>query len=317
MELSLHRLRMLREFARRGTVTQAARALQYTPSAVSQQLNVLERDAGVTLFEHVGRRLRLTAEGRLLAAHAAEILTAEEQARTALEQAQKVLTAELTVGVVATVAASLVPTTLRILGQQEPRITVHTREVSPEVALAAVRDGEFDMTFVLDYPETPVSLDLGLRSTVVAVEQHYLVTAEDPCEVESPVALADFATHDWIASGENTDYGRAFLATCRRAGFEPYIRHQIDDQSTAMAMAARGLGVTLVANLGLTLKPENARILQAQNPPLRRLLLVRRSSTAHRPSEEAFVRSALEATSLWGIHPQSSSQERSSAEGLP
>lgn len=311
MELSLHRLRMLREFSRRGTVTGAAAALRYTPSAVSQQLSTLERDAGVTLFEHVGRRLRLTPEGRLLATHAAEILAAEERAQTALEQAQKTLTAELTVGVVATVAASLMPPTLGILGEQEPGITVRSREVSPEVALAAVRDGEFDMTFVLDYPETPVNLDLGLRSTVIAVEQLYLVTTWNRSDAESLVELADFADHDWIASGENTDYGRAFLATCRRAGFEPHIRHQIDDQSTAMAMAAGSLGVTLVADLGLTPRPESARILRVQNPPLRRLLLVRRSSTAHRPSEEAFVRSALEAAVRRGIHPQASDDQQS------
>lgn len=314
MELSLHRLRLLREFARRGTVTRAAEVLQYTPSAVSQQLSALEREVEVVIFEHVGRRLRLTPDGRLLALHAVEILAAEERARTALEQAQKTLTAELTVGVVATVAASLLPPTLRILGEQEPGVTVRTREVSPEVALAAVRDGEFDMTFVLDYPETPVSLDVGLRSTVITVEQHYLVAAEDRCDAASPVELADFADHDWIASGQNTDYGRAFLATCRRAGFEPRIRHQIDDQSTAMIMAAGGLGVSLIADLGLKPHPENVRILRAQNPPLRRLLLVRRKSTGHRSSEEAFVRSALEAARLTGIHPDMGSRAPPGAE---
>src|SRR5699024_1758912 len=252
-------------------------------------LSALEREVGVALFEQVGRRLRLTPDGRILAQHAARILSAEEQARTALERAQAVVTAELTIGLVATVAASLLPSTLRILRAQEPGISVRTREVSPEVALEAVSDGEFDMTFVLDYPETPVSLNLGLRSTVVAVEQLYLVTSKDQGVVDDPVDLADFATHDWIASGETTDFGRAFLTTCRRAGFEPRIRHQIDGQSTAMAMAAEGLGVTLIADLGLTPRPENAAILRVESPPLRRLLLVRRGSTADRPSEEAFV----------------------------
>lgn len=304
MELSLHRLRMLQEFSRRGTVTRAAAALQYTPSAVSQQLSALEREVGVALFEQVGRRLRLTPDGRILAQHAAEILSAEERARTALESAQKAVIAELTIGVVATVATSLLPTTLRILDEHEPGVTVRTREVSPEVALEAVRDGEFDMTFVLDYPETPVSLDLGLRSTVVAVEQLYLVARPDQCQMEGPVDLADFAGHDWIASGESTDFGRAFLATCRRAGFEPRIRHQIDGQSTAMAMAAEGLGVTLIADLGLTPQPGDAAVLRLQSPPLRRLLLVRRGSTADRPSEEAFVRAVLAAAVQRDIHPR-------------
>lgn len=303
MDLSLHRLRMLKEFARRGTVVQTAETLQYTPSAVSQQLNALERDAAVALFEHVGRRLRLTPAGRLLARHAEEILDAEERARVALERTHQTVTAELTLGVVATVAASLVPPTLGILQQQAPGITVRTREVSPEVALAAVRDGEFDMTFVLDYPETPVSLDVSLRSTVVAVEELRVATHPTQYPVPRALDLADFAEEDWIASGETTDFGRAFLAACRSAGFEPHVRHQIDDQATAMSMAAQGLGVTLVAPLGMAACGEDAQIIHVRDPPVRRLLLVRRSSTADRPSEESFVDSAVRAAEQLGIAP--------------
>lgn len=303
MNLSLRRMRALHEFASRGTITRAAEALHYTPSAVSQQLTALEREVGVPLFEQVGRRLRLTPSGRMLALHASEMLAAEERARADVERAQTSLSASLTVGVVATFAASLLPTTLRILGEQEPGIDVSTREVSPEVALEAVHDGDFDMTFVLDYPETPVSLDLGLRSTVAAVERLYVVVAEDQHEPVGPVDLADVAEWDWIASGAGTDFGRAFLATCRRAGFEPHVRHEIDSQSTALSMAAAGLGATLIADLGLTPLPEHARILHIRNPPLRRLLLVRRSSTVDRPSENAFVRAALDAAMEQGIHP--------------
>src|SRR5690625_2480554 len=120
MELSLHRLRMLSEFARCGTVTRAAAVLHYTPAAVSQQLAVLEREVGVELLEQVGRRVRLTEIGRVLARHAAEILEAEERARLALEQAQHVLDADLTVGMPATLAGSLVPPILALLAERHP-----------------------------------------------------------------------------------------------------------------------------------------------------------------------------------------------------
>lgn len=303
MNLSLRRMRALHEFASRGTITRAAEALHYTPSAVSQQLTALERDVGIPLFEQVGRRLRLTPNGRMLALHAGQMLAAEERARADVERAQTSLTASLTVGVVATFAASLLPITLRILGEQEPGIDVSTREVSPEVALEAVHDGDFDMTFVLDYPETPVGLELGLRSTVAAVERLYVVVADDQHESDDPIDLSELADWEWIASGAGTDFGRAFLATCRRAGFEPHVRHEIDSQATALSMAAAGLGATLIADLGLTPLPEHARVLQIRNPPLRRLLLVRRSSTVERPPENAFLRATLDAASEMGIHP--------------
>ena len=72
--LDLRRLRLLRELEARGTVHAAAAALDYTPSAVSQQLAVLEREAGATLLERTGRTLSLTDAGRLLVAHAAALL---------------------------------------------------------------------------------------------------------------------------------------------------------------------------------------------------------------------------------------------------
>lgn len=303
MELSLHRLRMLHEFARYGTITGAATALHYTSSAVSQQLSALEREIGLELLEQVGRKLRLTEVGRLLAKHAAEILAAEERARIALEQGQETLTADLTVGVLATIAASLVPPALGILAQRHPEVTVRTREVTPEDALASVRDGGLDLAFVLDYPDAPTSWDLSLEFTVVSTEQLHLVVPSGEFDLASPVTLADLAEYPWVASGSDTDFGRTLLAVCRLAGFEPHIPHQVDEQSTAMAMVAGKLGITLVADLGLTPRPGGVDILRLRQPIQRRVVLVRRKATSHRPSEHAFVRSAVDAAAELGLHP--------------
>lgn len=303
MELSLHRLRMLHEFARCGTITGAAAALHYTPSAVSQQLGALEREVGVRLLEQVGRRVRLTEGGRVLAEHGAEILAAEERARIALERSRETLTANLTVGVLATVAASLVPSTLELLAERHPGVAVRTREVTPEDALVAVRDGDLDLAFVLDYPDAPMSWDLHLESTLVGVEQLHLVVPRGAFDVDDPVALADLAERSWVASGSDTDFGRALLTVCRVAGFEPRIAHQVDEQATAMAMVAGNLGITLVADLGLALRPGGVDVLPLQQPLLRRVALVRRMATGNRPSEHAFLRSALDAAASLGLRP--------------
>src|SRR5699024_12537435 len=99
MDLSLRRLRMLRELHRRGTVPAVAAALHYSPSGVSQQLTQLERDVGVVLVERYGRRIRLTDLGLLLAEHAEEILASADRASIALEQAQGGVATRLTAGV--------------------------------------------------------------------------------------------------------------------------------------------------------------------------------------------------------------------------
>src|SRR3954468_3628359 len=72
--LDLRRLRLLHELHQRGTIAAVADALQFTPSAVSQQLAVLERETGVKLLERAGRGVRLTDAGRVLAGHAAALL---------------------------------------------------------------------------------------------------------------------------------------------------------------------------------------------------------------------------------------------------
>lgn len=78
--LDLHRLRMLFELQRLGTVTAVAEALQYTHSAISQQLAQCERDVGVKLYEKVGRRIRLTEQGEILAEYAGRMLALSDEA---------------------------------------------------------------------------------------------------------------------------------------------------------------------------------------------------------------------------------------------
>ncbi|MBA0049931.1 LysR family transcriptional regulator [Streptomyces sp. AJS327] len=298
MELSLHRLRMLHELSRRGTMTEAAAALHYTPSAVSQQLAALEREVGLKLLEHVGRRVRLTEIGRVLAQHAAEVLAAEERARIALERAQRSLTADLTVGVLATLAGSLVPPTLALLAERHPGVRVRTRELAPEETQSAVRDGDLDLAFVLDYPDhpdVPVSWDAHVEATLVGVEHLHLVAPQGMLTTPGPVDLADLADHSWVASGTSTEFGRALWTMCRAAGFTPRIAHQMDEQATAMAMVAAGLGVTLVADLGLSLRPSGVEVFRFAKPLRRRVMVLRRAATQDRPSERAFVRAAVDA----------------------
>ena len=82
--LDLHRLRLLREFAVRGSIARTATVLGYTPSAVSQQLAALEREAGTALLDRSARRAELTDAGRRLASHAERILAMVEEAETDL-----------------------------------------------------------------------------------------------------------------------------------------------------------------------------------------------------------------------------------------
>lgn len=304
VELSLQRLRMLRELNRRGTLTAAAAALHYTVSAVSQQLAQLERDVGATLFERTGRRVQLTGLGQVLAEHAEEILAAVERATVALEDAQDTPAVRLTAGVWASVASGLLPSALSALATEYPGVQVRTRELAPEDTAGAVRDGALDFSFVIDYSNYPMPWDPGLTRDVIAVERlHAAVPAgalPSPTPSVAPVsplypglrqtalaapaiALPELAEHPWILAGPRSHFGRAVRLACQACGFEPRINHEVGEQATALAMVAAGLGVTLVSDLGLSLCPPGVQIVALTEPVMRTVSIAYRTGNARRP----------------------------------
>jgi DNA-binding transcriptional LysR family regulator len=300
MELSLHRLRMLRELRRRGTVTAAAAALHYTASAVSQQLAQLERDVGVKLIERLGRRVQLTELGMLLTDHAEEILRSVERATTALEDAQDGVSARLTGGVWASVASGLLPFALSALAAEHPGIEVRTKELAPEDTAGAVRDGTLDFSFVIEYSDYPMPWDPVLTKVVIAVERMHAAVPEGSVPAES-VQLLELAEHPWILAGPRSHFGHAVRLACQRAGFEPKIDHEVGEQATALAMVGAGLGVTLVSDLGLTLRPPGVDIVALTEPVMRTVSVAHRTSSGTRPSLQLVIEAVRAAAAAKGL----------------
>jgi DNA-binding transcriptional LysR family regulator len=241
MTLSLHRLRMLREVARHDGVTAAARAMHYSPSGISQQIAALESEVGAPILERVGRGIRLTEVGRVLVQHADILLAAERDAVAALEAARDTMAVELTVGVFATVAAALVPTVLHDLAAEHPEIRLRTREVDPEDAVLDLRHGHLDLAFLLDYPQAAEPWSANLTLSPVGID-HLHVVAPSERFAGTSVDLVELADENWVISGPHTYYGRAVRAACQRAGFHLRITHEVDEQATALAMVAAGVG---------------------------------------------------------------------------
>ncbi|WP_181783635.1 LysR family transcriptional regulator [Pseudonocardia pini] len=300
MELSLSRLRMLRELYRRGTVTAAAASLHYTASAVSQQLAQLEREVGGTLFERLGRRVRFTELGLVLTEHAEEILGSVERAELALEEARDERSVRLTAGVWASVTSGLLPAALTRLAETHPGIRVSTRELTPEETAGAVRDGALDFSFVIDYSGHPMSWDPALSREVVAVEQLYAAVPAGSV-TGAEVALVDLADRPWILAGPRSHFGRAVRNACRRAGFEPRTIHEAEEQFTALALVAGGLGVTLVSDLGLAQCPPGVDVLPLTEPVLRTVSIAYRTRAVRRPAFQHVIAAVREAAQELGL----------------
>lgn len=307
MEVSFHRLRLLSELARRETVTAVAAALNYTVSAVSQQLALLEREAGTALFERRGRRLVLTEAGLVLAGHADTILEAAEDAGRAMESARADMGTTLTAGIWASVASTLLAPGLRVLERENPGIVVRTRELAPEDTTGAVRDGSLDLAFVLDYSSYPMAHVPELARAPIAVETLHAVVPRGFVD-STHVQLADLERAPWVLAHPRSHFGRAVRLACRDAGFEPEIRHEVGEQSTALALVAAGLGVTLATDLGLGTFPADVNVLPLAEDLTRTMSIVYRQRDSSRRPLHAFVDAFTEAARELGLDSAHDSQ---------
>src|SRR3712207_8536285 len=193
--LDLRKLLLLRELHARGTVAAVAEALAYTPSAVSQQLAQLQREAGVPLTERVGRRLRLTDAGLRLVDHADVRLARVEAAEAELQEAVGAVHGRIRLASLQTPLLSLVPPAIELLAARHPDVRVELYEMEPEQSLPALALGEFDAAIAEEYddvprPRTPaLAREVLLRDGIVVV----LPRTHPAAASGGPVRLADLA----------------------------------------------------------------------------------------------------------------------------
>ncbi len=245
------RLRLLREFAHRGTMIAVAEALGLTSSAVSQQLAVLAREARVPLFERVGRRLRLSAEGARLAGHAETILQTMEQARLDLAAAGTEPRGALRIACFATFAkARLLPAMTR-LRKRHPMLQAIVCEHETDAAIDAVRSGACHVAIVFSYNLVPRPDLPGLATLPLLEEPVLLALPRTRQRARNPLALKHLANEDWIVGSSGTDDHHLAERACSIAGFTPRITHTVDDYDLLLRMVSAGFGVGFVPELGL------------------------------------------------------------------
>jgi len=230
--LDLHRLKLLREVDARGTIHGAARALDYTPSAISQQLAVLEREAGAKLLERSGRNVRLTDAGRVLVRHAALLLDGVEAAEAELAG----IATGRPAGVVRIAAFQsaflrIVAPAMAALAVSNPDIRVEATELEVEEGVPALRLQQLDVVIGDEYESQPRPVHADLAREALVHEQVRLVlSATHPLVTNGPVSMARLADAVWAASLPGTGHREMQIQACRRlGGFEPDLRYGSND----------------------------------------------------------------------------------------
>ncbi|WP_433239384.1 LysR substrate-binding domain-containing protein [Streptosporangium sp. CA-135522] len=323
--LDVRRLRLLRELSYRGTIAAVAEAMTFTPSAVSQQLAALEREAGVALLERTGRRVTLTPAGVALVGHAEAVLERLEQASAELAAAHTGLVGIIRVGAFPTATRTILPAALAALGRDHPGLEPMVDEIDPAEVAPRLRAGDLDVALVHEYDFVPAVPDLALDTEPLLEEPMYLASGDGdatpaghgapgaarspagPGDARSPAGPGDDVADSllrrrddsWIVSKPGTLCHTMTVRACQAAGFAPRIRHHIDDFTTVLAMVAVGQGVALVPELGAADPPGGVRLTEL---PMRRRTQIafRRGAAAH-PAVAAFT-AALRSSIPGGPH---------------
>jgi DNA-binding transcriptional LysR family regulator len=287
--LDVRRLQLLCDLSRLGTIAAVADLHTYTPSAVSQQLSALEREAGAPLLERSGRRVALTAAGRLLVEHGDRVLAALEQAEAALAALGAGLTGPLRIGAFPTAVRTLLPSALVALGREHPGLELSVAELDPVAIPAALRERRLDVGLVNDYELAPGAPDPepgpGLEAAPLLDEAVFIAFPAPSQAGNEPLLAAREA--DWILASPGTLCHTATLHVCRAAGFTPRARHHADDFATVLALVAAGQGVSLVPQLAAAQPPSGVRLLPL--PVRRRNWIAYRQGAAAHPGVAAFA----------------------------
>ncbi|MFJ2832281.1 LysR family transcriptional regulator [Streptomyces sp. NPDC087263] len=290
--LNLERLRTLDALARHGSVSGAADGLHVTTSAVSQQMSKLEREVGQQLLAKNGRGVRLTDAGRLLADHAARILSQVELAQSDLEAQRGQVVGELRLAAFPTAARGLFPAVLGALRAEHPGLRVSSRELEPEHGVAGLVRGDIDLAVVLDWYNKPLPVPEGLvKATLLDDPADVAMPEGHPLADRDTVDLEDFADDEWISWPEGEFCHEWLVYTLRAKGIEPRIAHLAGEHHTQLALVAAGLGVCVAPRLGRGPMPAGVRAVPVRHRVHRYVHAVWREDADRRPS----IRAAVEA----------------------
>ena len=282
--LDLHRLRLLKEFAGRGTIAATAAALGYTPSAVSQQLATLEREAGVILLDRTARSAELTDAGIRLAAHAERILAQVEEAEADLSAQEREPTGRVSVAAFPTAAAAFAPALARSL-RAHPRLTLLLRQTQRDEGLSSVRWGEVEVALVDDWTGRLTSTGAGVLQFYPLVRDPLVLVVPRGHPAE-PVDLGRLSeTSRWMAAPAGEPTRVAVDRLLAAAGGAPAMPWEFEGLGTILSLVSRGIGVAAIPRLALA--AGEGRVVVRELPgsdAARDVYAVARTASVRRPS---------------------------------
>ena len=297
--LDLHRLRLLQEFAARGSIARTAAVLGYTPSAVSQQLAALEREAGIALLDRSARRAELTDAGRRLAGHAERILAMVEEAETDLSAHAQEPAGRVVVTAFPSAAVAFAPALARSL-RTHPSLALVLRQAPAREGLRQVRSGGVDVAIVDDWTSR---LAEEVESGGSILTCHHLIRdrlalvvprAHRAADPGQPVDLRALRFDPWLAAPAGEASRQAVDRLLAAVGVAPPVLSEFEGMSTIVSLVARGIGIAILPRLAVAAGERRVAVRELPHglDLARDIHAVARAASVRRPSV-AVILSAL------------------------
>ncbi|WP_433291669.1 LysR family transcriptional regulator [Pseudonocardia sp. CA-142604] len=303
--LNVPRLRVLYEVAKAGSLTAAAKELNYTPSAVSQQIALLQRETDSRLIERHRRGVRLTEAGRQLLRHATIVLAELRSAEAALAAVARGEGGRMRLGSFPTANATLMPRAVAAFRGDHPAVELELVELDRDEGLAQVADHHLDIALVYEFPMIPMGDTPEVEAIPLVVDPlHIMLPSDHPMASRSSIRLAELSTQHWIQGVRHGSTIEVLPQACHAAGFEPDIVFRTDDQMAVRGLVAAGIGIALVPWLALATVPPGVIVRRLDEPSLTRTVMAAVPPESRRlPAASAMVQSLREICVQLGTPP--------------
>jgi DNA-binding transcriptional LysR family regulator len=269
-KMDLRQLQCFCAVARHRHFTRASEELGLSQSSVSHHIRQLEASLGVELFVRTSRAVRLTRAGETLLPRAEEIAGQLTAAESEMQQFTGLMRGRLVLGTMRALGPIQLPRLLRAFSERYPGIDIAMREHTTERMLEMLATGELDAAFI----QAPEQLVPGVKTHTLHVEDFVIVVGPDHrLAARKEVALSELAREDFIVFTRGTGIDTAFRNACREAGFEPHAKFESSALQTVRALAAAGLGVTMLPR-SFAEDEASATVIRMSPPaPIRRVAL--------------------------------------------
>jgi DNA-binding transcriptional LysR family regulator len=287
--LNVARLKILDEVAHRGSFSATAEALDYTQSAISQQIAALEAETGMTLLQRHPRGVSLTAAGQTLVGHAEGILARLESAEASLGAIAGLRGGRLRMASFPTAGATLMPLAIATFRARHPDVELTLAEGEPEQIAPRLRAGELDLALLFEFGQS--SLTDGLARVELLEDPLYLaLPSAHPLAERRRLRLEDLRGEAWVQTSSASPCAREVVRSAYAAGFEPNVAFESDDYQTVQGLVAAGVGVALIPELALTVVREDI-VIRALSPrsPVRQVIAATASGARLLPAAPAML----------------------------